>query len=516
MRIIFAIFVLLQAVISAQEPRKTHFERGSYYRNPDCNFEMWLPAGIFSTSKIPGTLASYSSRGRKGISAIVIKIVPTGTIREYIEYWKNGSSKQFPGCEFEVIEDIKIGGLPAAEVIHKNLEGNDEFKGDELVHVGIPLEERTLDFSFIFKVPNKEIALAEMRWVLKNLLFSGDEGLDPYLQSRVVHLQSGLSYRAPTGFQEAAAGVDGHLYSGVHPETAVRIQVVRARDRSPEDLLAGVEKLGRRLRMPWKFPHPGTLELRGSCLLNRDRAHVVVSVAVRKGLLFRIDATASADSREELIRSAELFGMGLRYIDIATARGRIESALRDYDLAVQRKNAREIERQIRILVEHNYLDEATDALIRILPRMKDTNAQLLAAKGLEVNRPGVSPELVKLAKNGHVRKSPQVLAAVLRTLGFAKSKEAYAFLLRNLSHRDARVCAAVVVALGCYPERGLRLVRELFKRMTREEKAGRNPSFDARQRWIALLPAYQEALKRLTGARFQSAEDVRRWLKKKR
>ena len=494
--------------------------RGTYYQNPEFGFALWIPAGYTAAEPRAEQFLAYFSGGGDGSYAVEILKPEERSQANYVDARLKQARDQFPSGETEVIRDVDAGGRSAVVIVLRKLDGNPKFKGTELVQALVPLKDAvTLPIIVYNKAGGWKNGVEVVRWVLATLRYLGGDGsLDEYLAGRRVHAATGLSFRPPRGFREDSHGDASVLYSGSHPASGMRATLATAEAPSLEAALTGSTGATGNLKT-WALPAPEGLVLRGT-FVGSDRvglARVAAEFSGAGGPRFLVSVTGKPEHAETMLRAAELMGLSLARVDVAAARDKAGAAVAALESALRRRQPDAVKAHVKELCELVFLEPVAETLLKTLPRLDEPSIQIMAARAIATQElPALAPQLLKTAKNGKIRINPPVLAAVLEALGSSRTKNAISFLLGHATRGDNRVSAAAVRALGRYVEHRERVVKRLVKQMERSESAARRTDYAARERWDAIRPAFQEALKNLTGEQFRTAEEASLWLRNQR
>lgn len=495
--------------------------RGTYYQDKDHGFEIWIPRGYArlpkESRKVAEVIACFSG-GINGGSSVDFLKPEKMTISKYIKRWNDAAKKRLPGCEIETIRDVDACGHKAVILWHKNLDGTEAYKGREFFHAGVPMGDGSvMDVLMYLKAGKGESALEEMRWMLGTIRYTGNAGLDAYLCCRRVDKKTGICFRPPKGFIQKKVGIENSVYVGVEKEKDFRLELCKTDEVSLEAVIESGKNLGKQTLDVWKIQLPGEAALQGTFYTSGDQGWAQVAVKVKKNVICCIKCFGKKSPEEPLLRTAELVGLNLDFIDIQSAAEEAKTAIAALESAMSRKDSARILAQIKILIRYPFLNRVSTALIKNLPKMKDEKHQVAVAEALATqSQPDLSSALLNVARNGRIRKNPVVLAAVLKTLGASRCKKAISLLHDHAKRGENRVAAAAILALGHYAEHRKRVIRKLVKLMIRAEKDGNKGDFAARERWELLLPAYQTALLNLTGESFRTAAEADIWAKQKK
>lgn len=499
------------------------FERGLYHRNTDFGFEMWLLAGF-----APATPGAESEKTRfvnraGAIRQISVREAPATTAAQYAAAVQEAAGRECKGCTFRVLEGETAGRYPAVLVLVQELGANQAYTDTEIISAGLDLGRNTfVDLTAFFAIGEAESALAELRWMLSTVRRSGEDGFDPYLASRRVDVETGLSYRPPRGFESGrSADPDsgpGIVYESKGLSGSTRMSITPATNHDLQRVITEAGGGMSRVGGGWASPHDRGAALRCALFATAEKARgrAVVAATVAPDHTFTIRVDGSFNQREFLTRTAELVGMSLDFVDVAAARANVAAASAALEAAVKNKRSDEVAAQARILARYAFLEKARSVLATSLPRIQDTTAQLAVIEALGATRaPEVAPQLIRCARSMKRKKRPAIVQAALTALGSAHTRKA-AFLLLDFARRGTPAQAAAAIrALGRYDLEKKRIVRELIKLMVRSEAAGRKADADARARLEITRPALEEALLALTGHRFASGNEAKAWLRRR-
>jgi hypothetical protein len=384
----------------------------------------------------------------------------------------------------------------------------------------VPLtDKQTLAILVYTKAGALKRGVGELKWMLNTMRYLANQGLDNYLTGRRVDVSSGLSFRTPMNLKPERPSSKMVLYSGFARDLGVRIVVSRSDAKSLEAALAPGAPGGGEGLKTWTIPHEGGFSLLGTFVTSgtNGSARVAFQVKDLEKLRFVVNASGRAELKETLLRMVEMVAMEARFIDVTAARETAKAAIVALDRALRKRDHEKVQVQVRVLCNYGYLRSAAEKLVKVLPKLTNPDLQIEVSHALSrTESPELSPVLLKAAKHPTIRNNPKVLAAVIGTLGSARSKKAINLLLNYANRGDNQVSAAAVRALGRYGEHRGRVVKRLVKLMSRAESAAQRRNFAARDRWDVVRPAYQEALEKLTGKRFSTSDDAEIWLKKNR
>jgi len=519
-RIVFIHFAILATCV-CRSPASIDIsndpERGVYHHEPDHGFAVWIPAGFVKAEPRSKAFLAYYTGGRQGGYAIEIQKPEGMSVKDFVDAKLREAGRQFPGGEIEVVRDVDAAGRKAALIRYRKLGGNKAFKDTEMVCACVPLaEKQTLSILVYTKTGALQKGTDELKWMLRTLRYLGNQGLDTYLTGRRVDVSSGLSFRTPMNLKPERPSDKTVIYSGYARDLGVRIVVSRS---NAESLPAALAPGGAEGLKTWTIPHEGGFSLLGTFFTSgtSGSARVAFQVKDLEKLRFVVNASGRAELKETLLRMVEMVAMEARFIDVAAAKRTAGAAIVALEAALKKRESEKVQIQVRVLCQYGFLRPAAEALVRVLTKLDDSKLQIEVCQALSSSEtPEIASPLLKAAKHPRIRTNPEVLAAVLEALGAARSKKAINLLLDHANRGDNQVSAAAVRALGRYGEHRGRVVRRLVKLMGRAEDAARRQDFAARDRWDTVRPAYQDALEKLTGERFRTADEARIWLKKNR
>lgn len=517
------LMVLLTLTWLAPSLRSQPASRGLYYRHQEKQFELWIPAG-FKEKKAEGKkadakhLAEFEG-GRGNAHLIRLEMCRSKSIGEFVTLTRQRSMTDFPGVDMRVFKSEGVGRLPAAICLLKYLDANVSFRGFELIEVGVHLGQGALLRILVYLPKGRsEGALEEARAMAATARQSGERGLDPFLGARRLHLATGVSYRPLLGMEEsAAAAKDPRIYAGTSTPSGIALTLEKTEHATIPEAIESARGSDREAEAPWKFPHPGELELRGAVYASGDDKTRKVVVAVRKktGPIYRLTCTGGKADEGALVRAAELVGMSLDVVDVAAARGKASTAAADLARALKKRDTSGIREQVKTLAFLTFLPEARQSLESELCRLQDPQATTEAIRALGVTRDeSLLPALIKAAKYTRNQGWTDALIADLGALGQVRGPKAVPVLVKQVQRDDPEVRAAAIRALGYYVEQKMKVLKDLVRLMKKEEASGKKASPVARERWQTLEPAFKEALYRLSGETFDSARDAQKWLKR--
>jgi len=518
-RILFIPFAILATCV-CRSPAQNDPERGVYHHEPDHGFAVWIPAGYVKAAPRSDQFLAYYKGGNQGGYAIEIQKPDKLSVSQFVDAKLREAGRQFPGSEVEVIRDVDAAGRKAVLLLYRKLGGNKAFKDTEMAYGCVPLSDKqTLPILLYTKAGALMRGVGELKWMLNTVRYLANRGLDNYLSGRRVDVSSGLSFRTPMNLKPERPSGKMVLYSGFARDLGVRIVVSRSDAKSLEAALAPGAPGGGEGLKTWTIPHEGGFSLLGTFVTSgtSGSARVAFQVKDLEKLRFVVNASGRAELKETLLRMVEMVAMEARFIDVTAARQTAQAATVALDAALKKHDHEKVQVQVRVLCQHCYLRPVAETLVKVLPKLTSPELQIEVSHALtETEAPELSLPLMKVAKHSKIRTNPKVLAAVLETLGAARSKKAINLLLDHASRGDNQVSAAAVRALGRYAEYRGRVVKRLVKLMSRAESAAERRNFAARDRWDTVRPAYQEALEKLTGERFRTSSDAEIWLKKNR
>jgi hypothetical protein len=512
----FLPLVLVLGWISGGE--EAAIDRGTYYRDQEHAFELWIPRGFRERKPDPGEIG-YFSGGSDGGHAIVMQVADWSSIRQFIQRRKEGAGTLFPGCEIEVFEGLEGAGRPAAMIWYRNLDETETWKGRELVTAAVELADRgVMEIDIQLEKGRAKCALAEARSLVASFKWTGERGLDPYLGERILQLDSGLSYRLPRGF--VAGPVEGGkpLVVAASESGAIRLTLERADDSDVNRALhaAGSHRLRR--GHSWEFPHAAGTNARGAVYRVEpegpiERVRVVVAVKPPTGPVVVLALVGAETGEARLVRMAELVGLGLGHVDVKAAHERAAVEVGGLAAALREQDAPKAARCIEALAGLTFLPEARAALCTALAELREPDPLVRAAEALgQAGEADAFDALFEAARIARLRKQWRLLAALTAALGRVRDPKAISLLLSNAKRAEDAVRAAAIRALGQYRGHENKILRPLVRLMEKDEAAGRKPDLEAREQWLVLKPAYLDALENLTGKRFGTAAEARTWI----
>jgi HEAT repeat protein len=227
-----------------------------------------------------------------------------------------------------------------------------------------------------------------------------------------------------------------------------------------------------------------------------------------------VEVTGPAAKRTVLVDHAEIMAASLRRVDVeATRAAAVEAAVALPKVARTKEYAR-IHELVTALTSGSFVPEAREALARSLPQLA-AEEQVRAVDALAASHDAaVAAPLIKLYRSGKTRKRPAVREAILRALGALPDAAARKLLLGAAREKDDALATTAVRALGSARAHRAEVLRALVPLFKQAEAAGRSKRRESRERWLALRPAYETTLERLTGEAFGSAKDAQEWYRK--
>jgi hypothetical protein len=515
------ILALILGLAAPLASGQTIVDRGRYYRNTEHGFSLWIPKGFYTAKADKHEIACFSGPGPGGYH-IVFETTRYASLAVFLKATRSAHEDQFKGMEMEVFEDLKAAGRPAVMIWIRKLEADKDFKNREMVSAGVELPEGDfLNIDLYLEKGSDKQALQRMRGMLATLRWTGEDGLNPYLQSRILDLHSGLSYRLPNGFAPAPPQ-KGEVMAAGNEKERTRINLARAEASNPDEALSAALS-GHRLRdQSWRFPHPEEIPARGGVIEPRGKGvppiiRVAVAFQPPKAPVYLLTALGSNDQAESLVRAVELMLMSIRYQDVEAARRETTAATGALEAAIQRKDDSAALREVGTLARYTFLAEARAALAMALDRSRDPAVLAAAATALgEAGEQDAFDALYKAARNPRNQKDEKLCTALVKALGRVRGAQAVSVLVKLFRRQPNTVVVEVIRSLGRYTDEKPRALKELVRQMEKDEKAARKTDIDARERWIVVKPAYQAALKNLTGQHFENAEQAETWVRENR
>jgi hypothetical protein len=489
--------------------------RGRYFRNAEFGFELWIPQGFTPRAGEPlrtsngVTVGRFRGR-RSGVFSIHLRMFAGDTIEEYSEAFKNEFS-----CRFEVHERLTVGGRTAVVFSRTALDDVEGFRGTELAEAGIMLDGQVLRVVVYCKQGHLESGLKIARWMVGMVRLRGEDGLDPWLGARRVDPETGLSWRPPVGWTSQAVESAIEVLAGDRAQ--LRIALTRTRASDPAAALKTAAGQATRRWGPTPFPNDHGLEMVGVGAATADGSVRVLLAAGKSGneAVFLLTAEGGNES-EDLLRQAELVGMSLRWIDVASMRSSVAAAIQRLRHASSTNDTSAVHSAVAELAKGAFLKEAADALVDAMPRLESETLLVQVARALRATDPERVDELVRLAKDRRIRGNEKVVTALLDSIGEVEKTSIVLYLVRQVRSAPWSVAAAAVRALGRANVRQERIAGDLIRQIEAHERAAARGGRAARQRALYLWPAFQQALRRLTGQSFASAETACAWWRARR
>ena len=489
--------------------------RGHYYKDAEHGFELWIPAGLQKETKPKheGHIRFWGST--PGLQQLSFVDLPVDNLEDYLAGNKRRLEENCPDSTVEEVGRFEPGGKPAVMLLAQKLDAYEPYRGTELLLVGVDLGETVVEVvGFVEKdEAQRKKAIKQMRWLLGTFRLSGEDGLNPYLEARRLHVTTGLSYRPPRGFKpEEASGV----LKAVEETSGARIDIESDDGRDLRKTLAREVDGMKRGESSWSFPHDGSdWKVQGAVYASADGKAMALAFAEFAGAhAFTVRVTGKDEQREHLIRTTELVASALRYVDVNQARTEVAAALPILEDAAKKRKLDVVNAQVEVLAKHAFLAEARMAMARYLTVMDHAATQAKAIEALaSAGEADVLPDLLKAVRYFDSRHKAELVEGTLKALGTVRDSKAISVLLKYAKDKNNAVAAAAVRSLGHYASDGKRILKSLVSLMVKEEEAGHKSSMPARERWAVLKPAYQQALSQLTGDAIKSGEEAEAWMK---
>jgi len=502
---------------SAQD---TMIQRGIYITHEELQFEMWIPKGLHRSKSDRGDDVFHFTGTSRGARRLHIGNTSASNLDQFVEYGKLLFKTMSKGHTLKIFKDEKGGTRPAVIMLAQKLNLEDDKKVAEIISAGIDIGDSTVVEVTMYLIKGEsERALAQARWMLRTFKFTGEFGLDPHLQRRRVHKETGLSFRPPRTFKEKPLKEgDVHVFAAEDTRTGARMIIEKADATSIKDALDAQTRNFKRVWRARQFPHPGGCKPFGSFYASRDnsKGRCVLVAEFKGGHFFTIRTDGAHDSHETLIRSAELVAMSLGHTDVDRAGPEVEAAVQAIEMAMKNRIKGALKAHVEVLIRYPFLDQARTTLADTLRYMEDEPTLLKTIKALgSVEEGDVLPQLLLALRAFKSKKKTALVKTVLEALGSVRGPRAVSVLLKFAGRGADDLSAAAIRSLGRYELHRPRVLKELVKLMDRAEKAGRKAHIKDRERWLVLKPAFQKALRTHTGEQFGSASEAKAWLKKK-
>jgi len=330
-----------------------------------------------------------------------------------------------------------------------------------------------------------------------------------------MHQATGLSYRIPIRYLKQSAVGKDHICEAVD-ETSDDSIVIRKDTPEAMEALNAKLKAKRIKGKPRIFtlPHPEKSTILMEFLAPAEGEKLGTAQAVVKfegDRVFTIEVKGTSDRQEDLLLSAELTALGLRWIDVDAVRTRAASAVKELDRALRKKDKDLVRELVKILADGAFLPAGRQALEKALPVL-DEAEQVCGIQALAASEDvKCLPVLAKLYKNGKFKKRLTMRREVLRAFRYIRDPSALKLLLAEAASKKPMLAATALFTLGHYKSDRAAILRKVIPLFKKAEALKKSPRLRSRERWTILGPAYESMLKRLTGRSFLGAKDAQDW-----
>jgi len=331
---------------------------------------------------------------------------------------------------------------------------------------------------------------------------------------RCMHTDSGLSIRIPTQFQKQAAG-EKTICEASDETTGDRLVIRKESPEAKEALTGQAEdkKNEGKVRLI-TLPHP---EKAAVFLVfhppeEAGKPGMARAVVEFEGdRFFTIDVTGTSDRKDALLRSAELTASSLKWIDVEAIKARVITAAGDLNRAIKKKNKALINDLIQTLATGAFLPSARQAIENAMPKLAEED-QILVVQALSASEDrSTLPALIKLYKNSKFKKRLAMRREVLKACRYLRDPAALKLLLSEAGEKDPSIAATALFSLGYYKKERAEVLRKIIPLFKKAEALKKSSRLRSRERWAILFPAFEKAIKRLTGQGFLYAKDAQDW-----
>ncbi len=516
---LFAIPVLCLALLPTAAPSQLD-KRGKYFTFKEFEFEMWLPWGFHRSKENEGKGEYRFSGNTDGGRHMIFHETGATSLDLYVYGRKRYLDEECKGSEYKVHTDVKAGPVNAVIIVAQKLDAVENLKDTDLITAAMEIgEESIVELAMRLDKGKIDRGLEQVRWMLSTFKFAGDTGLDDFCLERRIHKETGLFFRPPRGFKPEKPKDHGRIaFAGENQDAGLRIEIKKSSGtrlrKALDEEVGDYKRIGRSIL----FPHPGSCKLLGALYTSGDssRRRTIIAAEVEKGHFFTLRTDGATDRQESLVRTAELVAMSLGYLDVEKARREIEAAVDGLEEVLKKRQKDEIHARVEVLVPYPFMKAARTALADCLLAVRDAKLQLEVIKAIGSVKGGdVLPQLLRAVTIFKSRKQPDHVTAALKALAVVQGPKALPVLKKLATRGTNAQSAAAVQSLGHYGFERERALKDLVNLMAREEKAGRKPKVANRERWLVLKPAFQAALKTLTGEKFRTAAEAKAWMRRK-
>lgn len=510
----FLVLILIAATTTAAQDKQGR--RGLYFVAESEGIELWIP-GLVNRSDAPrsGMVGEFGIITQDLYLQMYITVTAQ-SLEEFVEDRNKRAAGVFQGGNLKIIEKLEDCGYPTTVALHTNIDSVAGYEDKDFIVAAVKLTgNKTICFFIISAKGKGEEALFAVKWMASSLRLSGERGLDLLMAPRIVHQATGLSFRIPIRYQKQSTEGPG-LICEARDETTGDDLLIRKDTLETREALNTKRKAKNTRGKPRIFtlPHPDKSTILMEFLApaegeKRGTARAVVQLKGER--VFTVEIKGTPDRRQDLLRSAELTALGLRWIDVDSVRTRAAGAVKDLDQALRKKNRNLVKELVQILADGAFLPAGRLALEKALP-MLDEADQVCGIQALAACEDvKCFPVLAKLYKNGKFKKRLTMRREVLKAFRYIRDPSAPKLLLAEAASKKPALAATALYTLGHYKSARVAILRKVLPLFKKAEALKESPRLRSRERWTILYPAFESMLKRLTGRSFMYAKDAQDW-----
>lgn len=501
--------------VPAADADTDFIRRGHYFTSTDEGIAFWVP-GWVNRSKTPraGMTAEFGIRVMNRFIQMYV-VVSGKTLDEILERQQGEATSTFQGGKLELIQPLDGCPQPAFAALFTDIDAVPGFEDKDFIVAATRLDSgRSVTFSLLTAKGHGKAVLPVVRWLINSLGPIGEARLAERSGPRRLDPKTALSYRLPPSL-EPAEPTDGVLINARNQVGDETLTVAESTVDALTELKTLAEK-SEALRLI-RRPHPDGAELTMAYHPPEEKAtagRVQVFVVATDAKPLLVEVVGPAKRREALIDHAELTAASIRRVDVEATRAAALAAATELPGAARGKDHATTRDLVNTLVAGAFVPEARQALVQALPYLAEEE-QIRAVGALAANAEAVAATaLVKLYRSGKTRKRLAVRRSILRALGSLPDPAARKLLIAEIRAKDPDSAAIAIRALGSARAHRAEVLHPLIQQFKRAEAASRSKKQESRERWLALQPAFETTIERLTGEAFASAQDAHNWYRK--
>ena len=517
MTVIILLGLLLVVPGQAQKKKKTRelkLGAGKVFKCEDLPVEFKVPVKSIQTIK---KRLQKNMKAQFGFSKFNYEICLETTRASALEQFRESVIRQMqdkhPSVQPQIRRGLEFGGMKGMTI---TLPGFRRRKGaDYLIINAVDVPAQGIVILLISGPRLEKDQLTRLNsWLMPTFRMSGEEGDDLLFESRVVHVQSGLSYRVPRGSMNRGTPTQDHIFEG-HAPGGIFVRVDRQQTTEDSDLknllkdwASGAKAIGKSRKVTTRssggeaicalFDKYGGKPVRALCAFKPNDTTT-----------FRIEI---AGSEMPLLHLERMMSV-LEWLDIPTLEEETAGWKKKVEEAVKAGDERTLKKYGRRIADRYYLTASLE-LARIILKSGPERAQRYALACLEKGgSPGVDfIHIRKAMSNSKYRTRVKMRVKAAEAMGALVNLKCSNYLLQLIRDKETKVAKAAILALGNHKANRKKTIPVLIRQFDQVTKEGKSRSAKKKLRLSRLGDAFRTALRELTGQDFKSPKAARTWL----